>query len=509
MALPKDWYPSNETRPGDPAADPPPAPGTDPGDPQLGQWPGRIGSFVQGAVLQPIESAGTMVENIPRQGLPNWLQRAMAPPQLPKTVSDYLDQHRRYAEQHPGWNLGGQAAALLAAGGPRAGAGAVERGAINVGVGAGTGALEPVDKNDPDYWGKVGTQAGVSGVLAGGLGEVARMATERAGQASRAALNVFRNAYDRMGLGQYAPTELTMQTARQVRRFVGDRLGQIYQHMAFNPNMPGWLPGFIRHTQDVARNISDPALRERWATIMRDKAFRPLFQSDPASTRVPIVTGDILHQIMSKLSGEANQLGYEASRGGPNSMMIRQMQRGLSAIHDNIAQHIDRYAPAVAADRQAANQAYQLSDWMWRSSRASNRWIPGAAELAARGEKKFGQDAYTDPNFRFRPLVEMLEGERDLAERQAKRSRVGREVARIPFMLGGYQAGRLFGEPLAGAMIGGAIGREASPAVMGAAGLLGRYPALVGAGGGAATGGIESLMSPHAWPILQQTGVTE
>lgn len=454
----------------------------------------RLGAFVQGTLLDPLEKVGQMAEHAP-----GWLGRTSRSigAMTPQSVQDYLDEHRKMGERHPGYRLGGNLAGAFALPVSKAkdAAGVV----ADVATGAAGGVMQPLDPNDPNYWRDVGLQAGLGGTLGGGLGAVARSIAAKATDASRAALNVFQRVYNEMGLGQYAPKEINPQTAVQVRNTVGKRLGEIYQHMSFNPLDPAWRAQANQVYHDVLNAIADPALRQRWQSVFANEAARPAFMADPAQVGAR-VTGDKLHQVVSSLSGEASAFGQQAARGGADAKVWNLMSNGLRQLTQTIEGQIDRAVhPAIGAARRGAARAYQLAEGMMRASNAGNRWIPDAGRIASTLEQKFGKSQYAGP--RFGGVKRMLESERDKAAAARAKpgvaARLGGHAVRIPGMIAGYEVGKMIGHPLAGALAGGEAAHAAARALPGAAARAGRYPGVTGAVAGQGVRGEELLVTPR------------
>lgn len=438
-----------------------------------GSLPDYLGGFIQGTLLDPAEKVGQMAEHLPG-ALGRGARYVGA--HLPQGLQDYLEEHRQMGERHPWLRTIGNLTGALAI---PAGRGVVG----NTVAGAVGGVTQPLDPNDANYWRDVGLQGGLGGTVGAGLGAVARSVANRAQAESRAALNVFQRIYNEMGLGQYAPKTITPQTAAQVRQTVGQRLGQIYQHLTFNPLDPAWRGQADAIFHRVFNAITDPALRQRWYDVFRSEAARPAFFAEPGRVGVPL-TGDKLHQLVSGLSGEASNFGREAARGMADSKVWNMMSNGLRQITQSIETQIDRAAPsAIGAARRGAKRAYELADGMVRSSNAGNRWTPSASRIASTLEQKAGKTAYAGP--RFGGVKRMLERERDAAEKAAKgpgtAARLGGHAARIPGMIAGYEAGKMVGHPLAGALAGGELAHAAARAAPKAAAIAGRRPGVAGA----------------------------
>lgn len=439
-----------------------------------GYIPDRLGAFIQGTLLDPAEKVGQMAEHLPG-ALGRGARYVGA--NLPSGLQSYLDEHRQMGERHPGYRLGGNmTGAFMLPGSGKTLAGDAATGTVG-------GVTQPLDPNDANYWRDVGLQGLLGGTVGAGLGAVARSVANRATDASRAALNVFQRIYNEMGLGQYAPKTITPQTAAQVRQTVGQRLGQIYQHLTFNPLDPAWRGQADAIFHRVFNAITDPALRQRWYDVFRSEAARPAFFAEPGRVGVPL-TGDKLHQLVSGLSGEASNFGREAARGMADSKVWNMMSNGLRQITQSIETQIDRAVPpAIGAARRGAKRAYELADGMVRSSNAGNRWTPSASRIASTLEQKAGKTAYAGP--RFGGVKRMLERERDAAEKAAKgpgtAARLGGHAARIPGMIAGYEAGKMVGHPLAGALAGGELAHAAVRAAPKAVAVAGRRPGLAGA----------------------------
>lgn len=444
----------------------------------------RLGAFIQGTLLDPAEKVGQMAEHLPG-ALGRGARYVGA--NLPSALTSYLDEHRQMGERHPGYRLGGNlTGAFMLPGGGRTLAG-------DVAIGTGGGVLQPLDPNDPSYWRDVGLQGALGGSLSGAFGA----ATRGAGATARAAKNVYQHIYDTLEgrASTRAPQTITPNTATQVRNEVGGELGRIYQQMMFNPNTAGWLPSLIQMRDRVMNTLVDPAMRARWASVFTNQVFRPMFQPSATSTRAPWISGTLLHQMMSHLSGETNAFFREARKGGANAMMWNQMARGLQQAQRGVEAQLDAAFPALGAARRRANEAYQWADVMWRESHAGNRWVPPPTQLDRAAERKFGSTAYTAPGGRHTGVREMLGKEAQRMPRPGHRG-VLYEAVRIPGMIAGYEVGRMMGHPLEGAIAGGMLGRAAVPAVRGAAQRAGRVPGVVGAGAGQAVRGEELLVTP-------------
>lgn len=466
---------------------------------QAGGFSDYLGSYIQGTVLDPIEKAGEMAEHLPggmgRAARSAGKALGDMPFYIPgtgprQTLRDYVQQHKKLGEDYPITRFGGNVSGALMLPGKSKG---VVGDAILGGIG---GVLQPLDENDPNYWRDVGIQLGGGGLMGSIFGAAAR-GGEAAG---RAAKNVYQHIYDTLeGVvgSKAAPKTITPATASAVRNEVGERLAQIYDQMAFNPNTAGWLPRMIQIRDQVRNSIVDPAIRERWESVFTNEVFRPIFQPMATSTRAPWISGQPLHQLMSHLSGEVNSFFNEARKGGANAMMWNQMARGLQQLHQGVGAIIDTANPAMGALRRQANEAYQWADVMWRQSKAGNRWIPPPKQIDVAAERKFGSTNYTAPGSRHEPVRQMLDKEGKRAAKANERGGALHEAVRIPGMIVGYEGGKMFGHPLEGAIIGSSLARASVPAVRKGAELAGRKPGAVGAAMGELTRGEEFLTTPR------------
>lgn len=395
---PWSTYGSGQTQ-GQTQTKPPPA---KPTDDVLGTAGDIAESFGQGAVLDPLEKVGQMAQHLPGAlgrgaqaigaSLPDWLQRATA--------------HAQAAgARHPWARTAGNIAPWLAV--PGAGL------AADVALGTAGGLLQPMDPSNPNYWRDVMGQGVLGGAAGGALGGLGRWITSAAQQPTRAVLNLLQRAYRETGLGG-APTAITPQTAVAARREIGQRLGQIYTQMSFNPMDRAWMVAARDIRNRISGMIADPAQRARWEQSFMDDAVRPAFQSEAGVTGAPL-TGEKLHQLVSALSGEANAFRQEAQRGGAQAKTWTQMAQGMRQILNSVERQIDMANPALGAARRGAERGYQFADVVYRAGNASNRWTPSADQLASAWERKVGKPEYAGP--RFGRSKAMLERERDATPR--------------------------------------------------------------------------------------------
>lgn len=463
-------------------------------------------AVLQGAILDPVEKAGQIAEH-----LPDWLggglaRRAGTAIMSTPYVGDYLRQERQAGEQSPvARSIGNVLPWFLVPGG--------ETMAGDVATGAAAGALQPQDPKDPNYWRNLLYQGGTGGVLGGTVGQVGRniagttqaQRTYQAAQAAanrfhaqtpeRASLQMYQRVFREIGRPQDAPTEITPETATQVRSHIGGYLNSIYANMRFNPGDPGWQTLTRSTYQTIRRGLTNQAMRDRWDREFRSADLGPVLNA--ARNAMPI-SGESLNQIISGLGSRASEFGATSTTDTPDGDQWRIMAEGMRRLRAAITQQIDNANPVEGARRRAASRAYHLADTMHEATRASS---PAATpqKIIDTWEKKVGKVQYARP--RFGSAKDMLQREHATQEAGPVQleapatpppSRAGRSVLHAAVDAAAIEAAHKLGLPFPWG-IGFATGTALSEggralartqAARNAAASLARRPAVAGAVGG-------------------------
>lgn len=246
-------------------------------------------------------------------------------------------------------------------------------------------------------------------------------------QATQSLLN------DARGLIGQRPLEmnLTRESAPQVLREVGGELDRIYRQMSFDPNQSGWLRTAQRVQQDIATKLrQDPNAQALWERVFQGKAFMPGLRAEagarapvagvapgvvrppvgigpgftqrslptgelqgPMGTRSGPISGDQLSMLMSRLTRAQQEFGLAAQKGGGE--IYRSIADGMRTMRESIEGQLDAKFPALAEQRQLANQAYFLTHRVMDAIDVHGVATPEQllnAFKSAEGDTRFGID---------------------------------------------------------------------------------------------------------------------
>lgn len=402
---------------------------------------------------------------------------------LPQPMRDYLQRMQEAGERKPWARTAGNvgAAALIP--------GAGESVAGNMAIGAGVGALQPLDPNDPNYNRDLAYQALTGGMTAGIFGPIAGRA------ATQAQTNMMRAEGQRVGqqLNQYigqtpervtqgmyqriknqmeqgvpgssigAPPTTGINAAADLQNFVGGRLTDLYRRSTFTPNK-GWFDEVNRIKKDVG-GFDNPDMEKAWNRVFSGDVFNTAVNM---ATDVP-VTGERLNTFMSDLSARANQFGKAAQSDAVHANQYYDMANGLREIREAVVDQMAKANPAIATQLRSLNSAYHLSDVMVDATRNKVGGVASPADIQRAWTAKVGAKAYgADTKYRRlkgqidqaretfegrpgdpsgRPQVRITIPEQEKAALEARFGKLPARLGRGAVHFGAFEAARRMGVP--------------------------------------------------------------